>query len=165
MILNYAHLCKVAGGVDAFLIGSEMHALNQVRGTINSFPAVDQWARLISDVRSVLGADTKLSYAADWTEYFGFRPEDDSGDFFFHLDLLWAHEACDFIGVDNYMPLSEWRNGFDHLDSPAHPHIYDKSYLKGNIVDGEGFYWFYANDADLIPQVRTFIADSAHNKP
>ena len=55
MILHYAHLCKTAGGVDAFLIGSEMRALNQVRGPANNFPAVDHWTSLLSDVRAVLG--------------------------------------------------------------------------------------------------------------
>ncbi|PJN93294.1 hypothetical protein CNY89_21940, partial [Amaricoccus sp. HAR-UPW-R2A-40] len=23
----------------------------------------------------------------------------------------------DFIGIDNYMPLSDWRDGFEHLDA------------------------------------------------
>jgi hypothetical protein len=31
MILHYAHLCKAAGGVDAFLIGSEMRGLTTIR--------------------------------------------------------------------------------------------------------------------------------------
>jgi hypothetical protein len=31
MILHYAHLCAAAGGVDAFLIGSEMRGLTQFR--------------------------------------------------------------------------------------------------------------------------------------
>ena len=31
MILHYAHLCAAAGGVDAFLIGSELRGLTQVR--------------------------------------------------------------------------------------------------------------------------------------
>ncbi|SDR39823.1 glycoside hydrolase TIM-barrel-like domain-containing protein [Pseudovibrio sp. Tun.PSC04-5.I4] len=165
MILHYAQLCKAAGDVDAFLIGSEMRGLNQVRGSANNFPATDQWTGLLSDVRSALRNATRLSYAADWSEYFGFRPQDDSGGLFFHLDPLWAHEACDFVGIDNYMPLSDWRDGFDHLDAQAHPHIYDQSYLKGNIAGGEGFDWFYASDATRIAQVRTPITDGAHNKP
>ncbi|KZL21968.1 glycoside hydrolase TIM-barrel-like domain-containing protein [Pseudovibrio sp. Ad37] len=165
MILHYAHLCKAAGGVDAFLIASEMRVLNQVRGPANSFSAIEQWSSLLSDVRSVVGSDTKLSYAADWSEYFGFRSAGDSGDLFFHLDPIWAHEACDFIGIDNYMPLSDWRDGFDHLDAQIYPHIFDQSYLKGNIAGGEGFDWFYASDADRIAQVRTPITDGTHNKP
>jgi hypothetical protein len=31
MILHYAHLCAVAGGVDAFLIGTEMRGLTTIR--------------------------------------------------------------------------------------------------------------------------------------
>ena len=30
---------------------------------------------------------------------------------FFHLDPLWAHAAIDAVGIDNYMPLSDWRDG------------------------------------------------------
>ncbi len=36
MILHYAHLCAAAGGVDAFLIGSEMRGLTQVRSGAGS---------------------------------------------------------------------------------------------------------------------------------
>ena len=39
-ILHYAHLCAAAGGIDAFLIGSEMVGLTTIRGAGNSFPAV-----------------------------------------------------------------------------------------------------------------------------
>ena len=45
---------------------------------------------LAADVRAILGSGTKLSYAADWSEYFGHHPQDGSGDVFFHLDPLWA---------------------------------------------------------------------------
>ena len=37
---GHAHLCALAGGVEAFCIGSEMRALTQVRGAANRFPAV-----------------------------------------------------------------------------------------------------------------------------
>ncbi|HDR27281.1 baseplate megatron protein TIM-barrel domain-containing protein, partial [Rhodovulum sp.] len=40
MILHYAHLCAVAGGVDAFLIGSEMRGLTTIRSGASSYPAV-----------------------------------------------------------------------------------------------------------------------------
>ena len=32
----------------------------------------------------------KMTYAADWSEYFGHQPQDGSGDVYFHLDPLWA---------------------------------------------------------------------------
>jgi len=40
MILHYAHLCAVAGGVDAFLIGTEMRGLTTIRSGASAYPAV-----------------------------------------------------------------------------------------------------------------------------
>jgi hypothetical protein len=73
---------------------------------------------LLADVRSILGSGTKIGYAADWSEYFGHQPGDGTGDVFFHLDPLWADPEIDFVGIDNYMPLSDWRDGFEHADAP-----------------------------------------------
>jgi hypothetical protein len=165
MILHYAHLCKAAGGVDAFLIGSEMRGLTTIRSGAASYPAVQAFRDLLAECRGILGAGTKLSYAADWSEYFGHQPQDASGDVFFHLDPLWADANTDFIGIDNYMPLSDWRDGYEHLDAQAWPAIYDRGYLQANIAGGEGFDWFYANAEDRAAQIRTPIADGATGKP
>jgi hypothetical protein len=88
------------------------------------------------------------------------------GDVFFHLDPLWADPEIDFVGIDNYMPLSDWRDGFEHADAAeGWPAIYDRAYLQGNIAGGEGFDWFYASAADRSAQVRTPITDGAASKP
>ena len=158
-ILHYANLCASAGGVETFLIGSEMVALNRVQDDTGAFPAVDALAALLTDVRATLGAPTALSYAADWSEYFGYHPQDGSGDVFFHLDPLWADGDCDFVGIDNYMPMSDWRTGDDHLDAETATTIYDRDYLQSNIEGGEGYDWYYASDADRTNQVRTPITD------
>jgi hypothetical protein len=162
-ILHYAHLCAAAGGVDAFCIGSEMRALTQIRGAASSFPAVQELIRLAADVRAILGPETKIGYAADWSEYFGYHPQDGSGDVFFHLDPLWADANIDFIGIDNYMPLSDWRDGREHAD--AHwGSIYNLDYLRANVAGGEGYDWYYhAPEAEAI-QRRTPIEDSAHGE-
>ncbi|ATX64608.1 baseplate multidomain protein megatron [Roseinatronobacter bogoriensis] len=166
MILHYAHLCAVAGGVDAFLIGTEMRGLTQIRSGASAYPAVQAFRDLAADVRAILGAGTKISYAADWSEYFGHQPSDGSSDVYFHLDPLWADPNIDFIGIDNYMPLSDWRDGFDHADAlSGWPAIHDRAYLQSNIAGGEGFDWFYASAADRAAQIRTAIADGAHGKP
>ncbi|MEM8581997.1 MAG: glycoside hydrolase TIM-barrel-like domain-containing protein, partial [Pseudomonadota bacterium] len=157
-ILHQAHLCKAAGGVDAFCIGSEMRGLTQIRGHNNSFPAVAALRELARDVRAILGPDTKIGYAADWSEYFGYHPQDGSGDVFFHLDPLWADEDIDFIGIDNYMPLSDWRDGLDHADVEAGV-IHSVDYLRGNVAGGEGFDWYYKSLSDRNAQVRTPIVD------
>lgn len=169
MILHYAHLCAAAGGVDAFLIGSELRGLTQVRGGGGNYPFVGGalgLRSLAADVRSILGPDTKISYAADWSEYFGHHPSDGSGDVFFHLDTLWADANIDFVGIDNYMPLSDWRDGWDHLDAQAGASsIYDQKYLRGNIEGGEGYDWFYASQAARDTQTRTPITDGTAGKP
>jgi hypothetical protein len=166
MVLHYAHLCAAAGGVDAFLIGTEMPGLTTIRSGTSTYPAVQAYRDLLADVRSILGSGTKIGYAADWSEYFGHQPGDGSGDVFFHLDPLWADPEIDFIGIDNYMPLSDWRDGFEHADAAeGWPAIYDRAYLQGNIAGGEGFDWFYASAADRSVQVRTPITDGAAAKP
>ena len=165
MILHYAHLCAAAGGVDAFLIGSELRGITQVRSSAANYPAVAALVDLAADARSILGTGTKLSYAADWSEYFGHHPQDGSGDIFFNLDPLWADDAIDFVGIDNYMPLADWRDGLDHLDAADFDAITDLAYLRGNVEGGEGFDWFYVSPADREAQVRTPIADGAHGRP
>jgi GTA TIM-barrel-like domain/Putative phage tail protein len=160
-ILHYAHLCKAAGGVDAFLIGSELRGLTQVRSAANAFPTVVRLKQLAADVRAVLGAGTKISYAADWSEYFGYHPG--GGEVYFHLDPLWSDPNVDFIGIDNYMPMSDWRDGPDHADAQWGS-VYDLDYLKANILGGEGYDWYYHTDAAEQIQLRTPITDGGYGK-
>ena len=57
------------------------------------------------------------------------------------------HAAIDFVGIDNYMPLSDWRDGAGHADAAAGS-IYNLDYLRGNVAGGEGYDWYYASAAD-----------------
>lgn len=165
-ILHQAALCAAAGGVEAFCIGSEMRGLTQIRGENNSFPAVQQLIDLAAEVRALLGPEVKIGYAADWSEYFGYQPQDGSGDRFFHLDPLWADDNIDFIGIDNYMPLSDWREGTAHRDAEDGVRaIYDLDYLRSNIEGGEGYDWFYHSSEARAAQIRTEITDGAYNEP
>ena len=163
-ILHNAAICAIAGGVESFCIGSEMRGLTQIRGSNGSFPAVAALIDLSAEVRALLGPDVKISYAADWSEYFGYQPQDGSGDRYFHLDPLWADENIDFIGIDNYMPLSDWRDGQDHADA-AWGSIYELDYLKANIEGGEGYDWFYHSPEAAQAQIRTPITDDAYGEP
>ena len=163
-ILHYAALCAAAGGVDSFCIGSEMRGLTWIRGAANSFPAVARFRALAAETRSLLGPQTKISYASDWSEYFGYQPQDGSGDRFFHLDPLWADDNIDFVGIDNYMPLSDWREEDDHLDGQSWDAIYDLEYLKSNVEGGEGYDWYYHSDEARAAQIRTPITDGAHDE-
>jgi hypothetical protein len=167
-ILHMAGLCAQAGGVDAFCIGSEMVGLTRVRDGAASYPFVQALTALAGEVRAILGPGTKIGYAADWSEYHSHRPDDGSGDVLFNMDPLWAAAEIDFVGIDNYLPLSDWRDGSGHLDFDAAngpTTIYDQSYLKANIEGGEHYDFFYASEADRAAQARTAIADSAHGEP
>ncbi len=160
MMLHYARLTAQAGGVDAFLVGSELPGLTTIRGAVR-YPFVDALVALIDDVRSIVGPSTKISYAADWTEYFGHQHGD--GSLTFHLDPVWASPNVDFVGIDNYWPLSDWRDG-SHLDEAVADSIYDPSYLASNVAGGEGYDWYY-KDGDRDAQVRSAIEDLGYGKP
>lgn len=159
-ILHYAHLCKLAGGVEAFCVGSEMRGLTQIRGAGHSFPAVLALIQLAADVRGILGADVKISYAADWSEYFGYHAD---GNVYFHLDPLWSSSHIDFIGIDNYMPVSDWRDKADHADSDWRS-IYNLEYLQSNIMGGEGFDWYYSDREGFDAQNRIEIRDTQYGE-
>lgn len=170
-ILHYAKLCAAINGrdpgaVDAFLVGSEFRALCAVRDGPASFPAVLRFKTLAADAKAVLGGGVKLGYAADWSDYSGYRPADGSNDLFFHLDPLWADPNIDFVGIDWYAPLADWRDGSTHRDRLAGAaSIYDKDYLQANIEGGEFFDWYYPDEAARNAQARTPITDGTRGKP
>jgi len=164
-VLHHAHLAQLAGGVDAFLIGSELRGLTTLRRSDDVFPFVDALGALATDVRSIVGGGTKITYAADWSEYSGYQPPSAPADKLFHLDPLWAHADIDAVAIDNYMPLADWRDGTSHLDTADATGPHDLDYLKGNIASGEGFDWYYASDADREDQTRTPITDGAYGEP
>ncbi len=166
MVLHYAHLAAAAGGVDAFLIGSELRELTTMRDASNAFPFVEQLCDLATDVRSVLGSGTKITYGADWSEYFGHQPPDGSGDAFFHLDPLWAHGDIDAVGIDNYVPLGDWQDGDAFgLGPDGATGAYDIGTMREAVGSGEGYDWYYASDADREARVRSPITDGAYSKP
>jgi Gene Transfer Agent (GTA)-like protein/putative tail protein len=165
LVLHYAHLALAAGGVDAFLIGSELKSLTRVRSAAGVYPAVTALVALAADVKSLLGAGTKVTYGADWTEYGAHVVDAAANEVRFPLDLLWASSAIDAVGIDYYAPLADWRDGAGHLDRALTDTIYDPNYLAGNLADGEGYAWFYADDAARAAQARNAITDGAAGKP
>jgi hypothetical protein len=165
MLLHYAHLAVAAGGVDAFLLGSEFVGLNAVRSADRRHPHVDALVALAAELRGVLGSTTRLSYGADWSEWNGYRPADGSGDLAFHLDPLWASPSIDFVGIDFYPPISDWRSGSDHLDAAIADLATDPAYLRDRVTGGEDFDWYYVDEAARRAQLRSPITDGAYGKP
>lgn len=165
MVLHYAFLCAAAGGVDGFIIGSELPGLTTLRSATSTYPFVAALVALAAEVKAILPS-AKITYASDWSEYFGHQPADGSNDVHFHLDPLWSASGIDAIGIDNYMPLSDWRDTASHADALAGAaSIYDEGYLASRIAGGEGFDWYYASAADRDAQLRTPITDGAYGKP
>jgi hypothetical protein len=165
MVLHYAKLCQLAGGVEAFLIGSELRGLTTLRSGVGVFPFVNALITLAAEVKAIL-PEAKISYAADWSEYFGHQPGDGTNDVYFHLDPLWASPSVGFVGIDNYLPLADWRDGRQHTDYLAGwRSAHDVDYLKANIAGGEKFDWFYLSDAARQAQTRSVISDGTYDKP
>lgn len=148
-ILHLAALARAAGGVDGFLIGSEMVGLTTSRDA-DRFPAVAHLQRLAGEARRLLSPSCRLSYAADWTEYNGVQ--DGQGEKIFHLDPLWADPEIDAVAIDFYIPLADQRPG----DAPP-----DRTALAEQVEAGEGYDWFYASEQDRIAGLRTVITDGA----
>ncbi len=164
-ILHHARLAQAAGGVEAFFLGSEMRGVTTIRDAAGGYPFVDALVALAADVKAMLG-ETKITYAADWSEYFGHQPTDDSDDVAFHLDPLWASAAIGAVGIDNYMPLSDWRDG-DYAggnpDGAQGP--YDGEALGRAVAGGEGFDWYYVDAAARQARERLAITDAHYGKP
>jgi hypothetical protein len=131
MILHYANLCAVAGGVNLFVIGSELRGLEILRGpawtkagttegsgnAVWDYPMVAALNTLANDVRSTfdnLGYTKSLSdlenliaYSADWSSWMGWQHAGEDGQWP-HLDQLYANPNIDYVSFDNYLPLTDW---------------------------------------------------------
>ncbi|MBI1204013.1 MAG: hypothetical protein GC182_16040 [Rhodopseudomonas sp.] len=160
MILHYATLAASAGGFDAFVIGSELAALTRVRSASGVYPAVDALVSLAAEVKAIVGADTIVTYGADWTEYGAHVVDPAADEVRFPLDPLWASPSIDALGIDYYAPLSDWRDDANALDRVLSDSPYRRDYLAGGLNSGEAYDWFYADDAARDTQGRSVIADS-----
>lgn len=183
-ILHYAHLfARAALTLDdpsrayGFYVGTEMRGVTQTRrnGT-GVYPGVTAFSDLIDDVKAIFnaaGLTVRVSYAADWSEYHSHRPSDGSNDVFFNMDPIWSNSNCAYVAIDNYTPISDWRDGVSHADygsgndaygNPKATTIYSHNYLKGQIEGGEQYDYYYASDSDRDNQIRTPIVDGAEGK-
>ncbi len=157
LVLHYAHLAAAAGGVDAFVIGSDLAGLTTLRDAEGDFPAVAALQALAADVRVILGPSCKITYAADGQEALGYTPPG-TQDRLFPLDGLWADPNIDFVGVNARMPLSDWRHEEGHLDAEAGA-VHDLAYLQANVAGGEGYDWDYPTPEARAAQRRIPISD------
>jgi hypothetical protein len=131
-ILHYANLTKNLA--DVFIIGSELKKITSIKSQDNNFPAVDELVKLAEKARNIVGGGTKITYAADWSEYH----HTDGG--WFHLDKLWASQYIDFVGIDAYVPIT----------FSANSQISDEQILQG-WSSGEGFDYYIDENGQKIP--------------
>lgn len=97
---------------------------------------------------------------------YAFSAEDPDGLRGPQFDAAWADANIDYVGIDWYAPLADWRDGPGHADKLAGaPSIYDRDYLASNVEGGEGYDWFYASAADRDAQARTPITDGDYGEP
>lgn len=158
-VLHYAWLVEQTGA-DGILIGSELVGLT--RATAGGvYPAGEALRELASDVRAIVGSGVEISYAADWAEYGAHVVGDDVS---FPLDAFWADDAVDYVGLDWYPPMADWRDGEDHADR-AFGDGRSRAYLAANVVGGEAFEWYYENGAGRAAQERLPITDGGYGEP
>lgn len=131
-IAHYANLMQ--GRVEAFVIGSELIGLTKVSSAPGVYPAVDALVGLATAVKGIMGSGTKITYAADWSEYH----HTDGG--WYNLDLLWACAAIDVVGIDAYFPLTD-----------GSQQGYDVQTVIDGWTSGEGYDFYYA-DAERTDQ-------------
>jgi len=159
MILHCAALAQAAGGVDGFLIGSELKALTRVRSTSGVYPAVNALVALAAEVKAMVGSGTKVTYGADWTEYGAHVVDANASEVRFPLDSLWASPNIDCIGIDYYAPLADWRDEADALDRELTDNPYRADYLVRSLNGGEAYDWYYVDHAARLAQERSAITD------
>ena len=159
LVLHYAQLAADAGGVDAFLIGSELKSLTRVRSASGVYPAVARLSELAGDVKAIVGSGTIVTYGADWTEYSAHVVDPGANEVRFPLDALWTSSAIDVVGIDYYAPLADWRDDAAQPDRTITDTIYDPAYLAGNLRGGEAYDWYYVDDAARAAQTRSDITN------
>jgi len=131
--------------IDAFVIGSELVGITTYDSGSNTYPGVSNLVTLAGLVKADMPS-VAITYAADWTEYH-------SVGGYYHLDDLWKSANIDFIGIDNYMPLTP---DLDQSDITE-----DK--IKQYWEDGEGWAYYYSDavartgKTDYVPNDGTSI--------
>ncbi|MER0238672.1 glycoside hydrolase TIM-barrel-like domain-containing protein [Fulvimarina sp. MAC8] len=161
MIFHQAHIAD-RGGAAAFVIGSEMRGLTRIRDETGRFPFVEALIAIAAEIKAMMPGRI-VTYAADWSEYACYRPADGTSEIHFNLDSLWASDAIDVVGIDNYLPLSDWRGeGEPGAETPSQ---YDRQALAEDLASGEWYDWYYATNIDRQAGIRTPISDGAVGKP
>ncbi len=138
MILHYANLCVIAGGVDLFLWFGASRPRNDARSRLDEgrhdgrrrkshmgLPFVAGLMQFSADVRSIFdgaglnkdlsGYKNLIAYSPDWSVWMesSIRAPTANGRTSIHCSL---RPALIWSSFDNYLPLSDWTTGVGGLD-------------------------------------------------
>lgn len=131
-IRHYSQLSGLADQIDAFVIGTELVGITTYDSGSNTYPGVTNLKTLAGLVAGDFsGSGVQITYAADWSEYH-------SVNGYYHLDPLWADANIDFVGIDNYMPLTP--------DLPQSQ--ITQELIQQYWEDGEGWEYFYTDSVN-----------------
>lgn len=125
-IEHYSNIAKQTK-VKGFIIGSEFVELTKIRDKQGNDLAVSELVRLAKQVKTHLGKEVTVTYAADWSEYHSY-------DGWYYMDELWSSESIDVVGIDAYFPLT---------DGPEPPFGYSVQNVIDGWSSGEGYDYFY----------------------
>lgn len=129
-IRHYSQLNGLDSQIDVFVIGSELVGITTYDSGSNTYPGVTNLVTLAGLVAGDMSS-VALTYAADWSEYH-------SVNGYYHLDPLWTDSNIDYVGIDNYMPLTP------DLDQSSITQDLIKQYWE----DGEGWVYYYTDSVN-----------------
>ena len=147
MVLHYAHLAVMAGGVDAFVIGSELCGLTTLRSSASDYPFVAGLQALAADVRAVVGGDAEdfLCGGLD-ASISGISRMTAAGDVLLPSRSAVGRRERSISSASTSTTRSPTgATAPGHADETSGRSPYDLAYLRSNIRGGEGFDWYYAS--------------------
>ncbi len=131
MVLHYAHW-PARPGRDALVIGSEMRGLTTVREAAAAFRSSTALVTLAAEVRAIVGAGrgADLCGRLERVSRAVSRPMRRATSS--STSIRSGRRAdIDAVGIDNYMPLTDWRDGEAHADAAAGTGRMTLDYLDG----------------------------------
>ena len=94
-----------------------MIGLTQLRSDASTYPFVSALIDIADEVRTLLGSRRRDKLCGRLVGIFiPTGPWTARAMCSSNLDPLWSDARIDFIGIDNYMPLADWRDGTQHVD-------------------------------------------------
>ncbi len=147
-VFHYMQLANMAGGVDAFIIGSKLSGL-----TLRSTTAISHLSDILTQGKTLLSC--MFSYEASASEYGG---QISGNAISFPLDTLWTDSDVAFVAISYDCEWTDWRSAAS-LDGQSYLSIYDVAYLRSRIAGGINYNYEYLSAPDRTNEVRTAITD------